>query len=256
MPTALIVEDEVEANKLLAMLVQLQGYQTDSAFDGAEAMAKVRSHVPDVIFLDLMLPDLDGYDVCRSLKSAGTTSQIPVIIVTARIAAKNRIESFRAGADDFVPKPYTPDQIFQALDQSDSWKRQIAAPQVEGQVLLDGRDDGNTLRRLAQLRGLLLARSGLEPAAIEGMSAAIEAIWTSVDQWAHHRRLEQVATLAYVFTPGSLTLTVHDEGGWLDTWGHPAQQHISTILAGAPFDEVIADQPAHRLTLIKRFEPR
>jgi DNA-binding response OmpR family regulator len=148
MPTALIIEDEVEANKLLAMLVQLQGYRTDSAFDGAEALAKVRSHVPDVIFLDLMLPDLDGYDVCRSLKSAGTTSQIPVIIVTARLAAKNRIESFRAGADDFVPKPYTPDEIYQALDQSLSWKRQIAAPQVEVQVVLDGRDDGNTLRRL------------------------------------------------------------------------------------------------------------
>jgi len=256
MPTALIVEDEVEANKLLAMLLQLQGYQTDSAFNGAEALAKVRTHVPDVIFLDLMLPDLDGYEVCRSLKSAGTTSRIPVIIVTARVAAANRIQSFRAGADDFVPKPYMPDQIYEALDQSLSLKREIDATQVEGQVVLDGRDDGNTLRRLARLRGLLLARSGLELDAIEGIIAAIEAIWTSVDQWAHHRRLEHVATLAYVFTPESLTLTVHDEGGWLDSSGHPAQQQISTILAGAPFDEVIADHPAHRLTLIKQFGSR
>jgi len=177
-----------------------------------------------------------------------------VIIVTARIAAKNRIASFRAGADDYVSKPYTPDQIFQALDQSDSWKRQIAAPQVEGRVVLDGRDDGNTLRTLAQLRRLLLARCGLELDAIEGINSAIEAIWSSVDQWAHHRRLEQVATLAYLFTPESLTLTVHDEGGWLDGSVRPAQEQIATMLAEAPFDEVIADHKAHCLTLIKRFK--
>ncbi len=60
MPTALIVEDEREANKLLSMLVQLHGYSTESAFTGSEAIAKVRDRVPDVVFLDLMLPDLDG----------------------------------------------------------------------------------------------------------------------------------------------------------------------------------------------------
>ena len=70
MPTALIVEDEPEANKLLAMLLQLRGYRTESAFSGAEALEKIRDHAPDVVFLDLMLPDMDGYEVCRSLKIA------------------------------------------------------------------------------------------------------------------------------------------------------------------------------------------
>ncbi len=132
MPTALIVEDEREANKLLAMLVQLRGYQTESAFDGAEGLASARNHTPDVVFLDLMLPDLDGYDVCRSLRSSGSTRQIPVIIVTARMAAENRIASFGAGADDYVPKPYTPDQIYAALEYAENWKQQIAAPGSKG----------------------------------------------------------------------------------------------------------------------------
>lgn len=77
MPTALIVEDEPEANKLLAMLLQLRGYQTVSAYRGAEALEKIREHAPDVVFLDLMLPDMDGYDVCRSLQSARPVSVIP-----------------------------------------------------------------------------------------------------------------------------------------------------------------------------------
>ena len=105
MPTALIVEDEPEANKLLAMLVQLRGYHTESALDGAQAMDYLRKRVPDVVFLDLMLPDVDGYDICRFLKSSGNTSKVPVIIVTARITDLNRIESFRAGADPCSASP-------------------------------------------------------------------------------------------------------------------------------------------------------
>jgi len=254
MPTALIVEDEPEANKLLAMLVRLRGYSTESAYSGSEALEKVRNRVPDVVFLDLMLPDLDGYDVCRALKSSGTTSQVPVVIVTARIAAENRIESFRAGADDYVPKPYTPDQIFEALDQSNAIRLEMVAPQIEGEVVLDGRDDGETLRRLARLRGLLIARSGLEPEAIDRISAAIRAIWSSVDQWSRRSGLDRVATLAFALSPESLSLTVHDEGGWLASTDGLAQGPTSTILADARFDQIESDHEARCLRLVKRFE--
>ena len=118
MPTALIVEDEPEANKLLGMLLRLRGYRTESAFTGKEALQLVEKSQPDIIFLDLMLPDLNGYEVCKILKSSKGTSLIPLVIVTARIAAENRIESFCLGADDYIAKPYTPDQIFQAVEQA------------------------------------------------------------------------------------------------------------------------------------------
>ncbi len=254
MPTALIVEDEPEANKLLGMLVQLRGYETQSALDGAAALEHVRNGVPDVIFLDLMLPDADGYDVCRSLKSSGTTSQIPVIIVTARIAAENRIESFRAGADDFIPKPYTPDQIFAALEEAQGWRQQLAAPRAEGEAVLDGRDDGETLRRLAGLRNLLMARSGLGHEAIEEIARAIRAIWSSVEQWARRGGLEQVATLRYSLTDECLTLTVLDEGGWIDSLRQARPDPLAELVGGARFDEVVADSASQSLRLVKRFQ--
>jgi CheY-like chemotaxis protein len=254
MPTALIVEDELEANKLLSLLVQLRGYSTESAFTGTEALEKVRNRVPDVVFLDLMLPDLDGYEVCRALKASGTTSQVPIVIVTARIASENRIESFYAGADDYVPKPYTPDQIFEALDESKANGRADAAPLVEGEVVLDGRDDGETLRRLARLRGLLLARSGLEPESIDSISAAIRAIWSSVDGWARRSGVDQVATLAYALSPDNLVLTVHDEAGWLSSVGDLAQGPLSSMLSNARFDQIENDHDAHCLRLVKRFK--
>ena len=187
MPTALIVEDEPEANKLLAMLLQLRGYQTVSAFRGDEALEKIRDHAPDVVFLDLMLPDMNGYDVCRSLKSSGTDSLIPVVIVTARLTAENRIQSFEVGADDYIPKPYTPDQVFDALEQSRAWKDEVDTPRVEGEVALDLRDDGETLRRLARLRRLLRARSVLGTDEVNRIGAAIKEFWSSVDSWSRRR---------------------------------------------------------------------
>jgi DNA-binding response OmpR family regulator len=252
MPTALIVEDEPEANKLLAALVRLRGYRTDSAYDGSSALEKVKAGIPDVIFLDLMLPDRSGHDVCRALKASGSTLLLPVVIVTARLAAENRIESFSAGADDYVPKPYTPDQIFDAIDHANAWKDDIAAPLVDGEVLLDGRDDGKTLRRLAQLRSLLLARGRLETRSVEMLATAIKAIWASVDAWSRRNRVDQVATLSYELTPELLTVTVFDEAGWLSGTGELPERASLQCLSEAGFEHVQADDGTRRLKLVKR----
>jgi CheY-like chemotaxis protein len=248
MPTALIVEDEPEANKLLAMLLQLRGYRTESAYGGAEALEKIRDHAPDVVFLDLMLPDMDGYQVCRSLKAPCGVIEVPVVIVTARLTAENRIESYAAGADDYVPKPYTPDQIFEALEQSAAWKHLLDAPRLDGEVPLDARDDGETLRHLAHLRRLLQARCDMELDAVDRISAAIRLLWSSIDSWSRQRREERVATLAYSLTSEGLTLTIRDEAGWLSA----AHSAAESALAAGPFDEVIRDEAARSLTLVKR----
>ena len=254
MPTALIVEDEPEANKLLSMLVQLRGYRTASAYQGSEALDYVRNRVPDVVFLDLMLPDLDGFQVCRSLKSSGTTCLVPVVIVTARVAAENRIESFGVGADDFVAKPYTPDEIFHALDYSNSWKTRIDASQVEGEVVLDDRDEGDTLRNLAQLRNHMLARSGLGLEATKPITAAIKAIWSSVDLCSRRSSTAQVATLSFELTNEFLTLIVCDQGEWLPRLNGVAEERTLKCLTEARFDHVIFDDANHTLKLVKQFK--
>src|SRR4051794_25218860 len=146
MPTALIVEDEPEANKLLAMLVQLRGYRTVSAFTGTEALEKAAHSPLDIVFLDLMLPDINGYEVCKSLKGRKSTSAIPVVMVTARVAAENRLECFGIGADDYIPKPYTPDQIFRAMADADAWRRQLQRHDLEGEIRIESRDEVASLR--------------------------------------------------------------------------------------------------------------
>lgn len=256
MPTALIVEDEPEANKLLGMLLQLRGYQTESAFTGEEALRCVEARHPDIIFLDLMLPDINGYEVCKVLKSSKTTSLIPLVVVTARIAEENRIESYCVGADDFIPKPYTPDQIFDALDQASAWRNEFRADVIRGAVSLDGNDFdsfGDALRRLAQIRSLVIARTNLSLESVSRISLAIKEVWSRAEAWSRTQPAGKPATLTFTLSGQSLILTFCDVAGWLDELSSGFRADPNSALAAAEFDELIADEDHHCLTMIKRF---
>ena len=198
MPTALIVEDEPEANRLLSMLVRLRGYDTESAYTGSEALAKIDHDPPDIVFLDLMLPDINGYEVCKSLKTRKATALIPVVMVTARVAQENRIESYRHGAGHYVPKPYTPDQIFQAMAEADDWSRRCPASSARrGSSPSSSGDDGETVRQLAQLRSLILAGTTLDPESLSNITETLRQLGASADEWGGKHGVCRVAVLLY-----------------------------------------------------------
>jgi CheY-like chemotaxis protein len=255
MPTALIVEDEPEANKLLSMLVQLRGYRTDSAFTGSEALEKVGHAPPDIVFLDLMLPDINGYEVCKSLKNRKSTSAIPVVMVTARVAAENRLECFVVGADDYIPKPYTPDQIFQAMNVADAWKRHLERQDLGGEIRIETRDEGESLRQLALLRNLLLARTALDLDAVCRLVSALQEIWRDAVDWGHAERVNHVATLVYRLQPEHLSLELTTCSGWLDHEPRRPEQRWPKSLATADFDEIrpVGPEPSRRISFLKRF---
>jgi CheY-like chemotaxis protein len=255
MPTALIVEDEPEANKLLSMLVQLRGYRTDSAFTGSEALEKIGHSPPDIVFLDLMLPDINGYEVCKSLKNRKTTSAIPVVMVTARVAAENRIECFRAGADDYISKPYTPDQIFQAMADADAWRCHLERPDFKGEIRIETRDESESLRRLARLRGLVLARTPLDLDAVCFLSSTLQEIWREALAWGRAHRAGCVATLSYQLGADRLEVTLRDVSGWLGSDLLATHQRWIDALHEAAFDEVAFDERERRIVFLKRFAP-
>ena len=250
MPTALIVEDEPEANKLLGILLRLRGYETSPAFTGKGALEHIEKHKPDVIFLDLMLPDLSGYEVCKILKFSKATSLIPLLIITARIAAENRIESFCLGADDYIAKPYTPDRIFEALEQSMRWAELGRRDLVQGNISFDHNDDGEILRRLGQFRSLLLARTSLNLEAIIQLSRAIKEIWCLADEWVWAYPSEHFTSLTYTLTAQRLVLSFSDAGGWLDTVRALAENPASSIQCAA-FHQIDLQTANGCLTLVK-----
>jgi CheY-like chemotaxis protein len=252
MPTALIVEDEPEANRLLSRLVQLRGYRTESAYTGGEALSIARDRPPDVVFLDLMLPDTNGYDVCRALKTRRETNPIPVVMVTARLAEENRLRSFQAGASGFIPKPYTPDQIFGALSSVDSWRRANEVPADRGEIPLDARCGAESFERVQRLTGLLLAHTSLDEESVGRIGQALSDIGKAALEWGERHRVGPVATIRYQLHPDRLSLTLDDVGGWF-RGGRPALERVGLTVDRAGFDAIEEEPGGEALHLTKRF---
>jgi two-component system phosphate regulon response regulator PhoB len=107
----LVVDDEQDVLDLLVYNLQKAGFKTVTARDGAAALQKARDEVPSLIVLDLMLPQMDGIEVCRHLKVEPRTAHIPIIMLTAKAEEVDRIVGLELGADDYVTKPFSPREL-------------------------------------------------------------------------------------------------------------------------------------------------
>ncbi len=106
MPQArvLVVDDEAHVRRALERALELEGYVVEQASDGEEALARVDASVPDIVVLDVLMPNLDGLEVCRRLRA--TDVSVPVLMLTARDGVSDRVEGLDAGADDYLVKPF------------------------------------------------------------------------------------------------------------------------------------------------------
>ncbi|MGC8487826.1 MAG: response regulator transcription factor [Clostridia bacterium] len=104
----LVVDDEPRYRRLISTNLHLAGYLVEEAADGAEALATLRSHPCDLVVLDLRLPDMDGYEVCRRIRQE---SRVPVVMVTALDTEAEMIQGLDFGADDYVVKPFRPETL-------------------------------------------------------------------------------------------------------------------------------------------------
>jgi PleD family two-component response regulator len=107
----LIVEDDVDISNMLRIYFTAQGYDVDAALRGSDALEKTRQVMPHLIVLDIMLPDIDGYEVCRNLRLNTRTSHIPVIFLTQRDERSDRLQGLELGADNYITKPFDIEEL-------------------------------------------------------------------------------------------------------------------------------------------------
>lgn len=112
----LIVEDETDLAELVAFNLRGAGHDVSVAHDGNTALAEIQRSQPDLLVLDVMLPDLSGIEVCRRLRRNPQTVRLPVIMLTARSDEVDRVVGFEVGADDYVPKPFSPRELVLRVD--------------------------------------------------------------------------------------------------------------------------------------------
>lgn len=106
-----MVDDIQENVEILQARLEAQGYEVVTAFDGEEALKKVSETNPDLVLLDVMMPKMDGFQVCRAIKSSPQTELLPVIMVTARADTSDIVKGFEVGADDYLTKPYNQQEL-------------------------------------------------------------------------------------------------------------------------------------------------
>jgi len=145
----LVVDDEAAVRELCRVNLELSGHEVFEAANGAEALDAVRRHRPDVVFLDLMMPVLDGWSALDQLKADAATVHVPVVLLTARSADENQIRGWEAGILDFVAKPFNPRALLDCVDRA----LEPRDPEVE-----EGRRR-RILERLALVSQLRLRRS-------------------------------------------------------------------------------------------------
>jgi DNA-binding response OmpR family regulator len=107
----LVVEDDHDIAELVARYLEKGGFSAEIVGSGREALASVQSRPPDMVILDLMLPHVDGLEVCRALRTSERTAAIPVIMLTARGDESDRIVGLEIGADDYLSKPFSPNEL-------------------------------------------------------------------------------------------------------------------------------------------------
>src|SRR3990172_4688022 len=107
----LIVDDDNDSLKLIGLMLQRHGYEVIAANAGNQGIAKATSESPDLIILDVMMPDMNGYEVCRRLRANPATQSIPIIMFTAKTLIDDKVAGFEAGADDYLTKPTHPAEL-------------------------------------------------------------------------------------------------------------------------------------------------
>ena len=129
----LVVEDEVHLAEVIADNLVLEGYEVDVVGDGLSALASVRDATPDLVLLDVMLPGMDGFSVCETLRKEG--NRVPILFLTARAAQDDRVRGLEAGGDDYLGKPFDLRELIlrvRAILRRSEW---LAGPSPAGDVL-------------------------------------------------------------------------------------------------------------------------
>jgi len=151
MPKILVVDDEPDAVELIKFNLKAAGYEVATAADGDEALKKARAVLPDLIVLDLMLPEVDGLEVCKILRRDPKVSGIPIIMLTAKAAEIDRVLGLELGADDYVTKPFSPRELVLRIKRL--LRADAAAPEAKADNIVLKELSLDIPRHLATVKG-------------------------------------------------------------------------------------------------------
>lgn len=178
-PKILVVDDDPAINEMLTIVLEAEGFQTSSVTDGAEAVQTSRSFGPDLILLDLMLPGMNGIDICREIRKE---SAVPIVMLTAKTDTVDVVLGLESGADDYITKPFKPKELVARIRARLRRTDETPADVLEvGDLTVDVPQHtvtrGNQEIQLTPLEFDLLVEMARKPNQVHSREELLESVW-------------------------------------------------------------------------------
>src|SRR3954453_14084449 len=209
---ALVVEDDAVLAELLAEVLRRMQFEASVVNEGKNAVAFARENKPDLILLDLMLPDISGYDICRQLKLDRETNLIPIIIVTARTQRADKLEGLPVGANFYLTKPFGIDQLQDAIKKVFAWKAEVERTGAGGEIHFQLKSDLCYLAELNHLLSSLYLYSGLTEEQSQHLMMAVQEMGTNAIEWGNRKQVDHPVTITYRIDAEKVTIVIRDSG--------------------------------------------
>ena len=276
MPRALIVEDDPDQAEVAARMLRHHHYEADIVLNGRDGLAMARANTPDLILLDLMLPDTTGFDVCRELRADEKTRLAPVVMLTALGDDVNRIKGYRVGANAYVSKPYGAGDLYKAVDQAVAWRERMREGKIQGEIHVELNSE---IRFLQEVNDFLMNVSLACPLSqdqLPSLRQALLEMGQNAIEWGNKHQTDRLVDIVYRIYDDRVEIVIRDQGGGFD----PANlQHAASpddpiahmdvreklglreggfglLITGGMVDEMRHNERGNEVTLIKRFVAR
>jgi len=232
-----VAEDHPDTNDLIKDLLDSEGYPCIQVYDGRSAIVQVEHAQPALLILDIMLPDMDGFEVCKQLKLRRRTNLVPIVMVTALADVEHRHHGLRVGANQYVTKPFTGDTLLEAVHQALAWKGQVQHSGLEGEILFSLNSDIDYLQHLNDMLSTLFLHTGLTEEDVSRLRQAVMEMGQNAIEWGNRNQPDLLVRVTYHVYPDQLRLTIEDEGPGFDPGNLPHASQGENPIAHMPVRE-------------------
>ncbi len=199
--TVLVVEDDLEINELLGEYLSLENIKYLQATTGQAGIHQAACTHPDAMILDLMLPDIDGFEVARSLSTKRATFDIPIVILSCMCQECDKQKGFASGALYYMNKPFLPDDLLSTLRQALDWKQSLRTRTPEGTIALGNKEALVCARGINQMVSDIFVRTDLSDLTVAQIREAIETLAAWANDWNREHKSQTQVQLDYRINP-------------------------------------------------------
>ena len=212
----MVVEDDPDISDMLCQLLVSQGYKPEPVYNGADAIDRVPLRNPDALVLDVMLPGMNGFDVCRKLKFRRDTNPIPILMLTALNDPQSRRQGLRVGANRYLTKPFEPTELLKELRDLLDHRRMVTEGRSRTSVELHMQSDSKYREHLNDLLDELFQLTPLSEADIGRMRYAVLEMTENAIEWGNQRNEDLTVTIGYEVAEDHMKFVITDQGSGFD----------------------------------------